>query len=649
MEQEAQIDNPLDDFPFPPFISHDKNGVIAHLAKLQLTSEFELFVSRVFSSGLIFHGLEYPVFQRLLYDEDWVNSLRGAGGEVRFASEIQLFPNQRKPLYHSVKLVEGGKSAEYMFEPVGIEVSYQEPVYGEPDEFGIVPIVEYRMKTRIQPARLDMDEFVADMWLKEIRFGIDTETVHSCIQSGVSQRVKIARQLEPTAGRDAEIKEASTHLHRDDAPKILPNGKADLRVFKNRFPQMAKGERMIQKIPRALGKFGRKINGEAIEPSLPKDIDISQLAAMGTRVDVGADGEYLVAAVDGFLHIDNHTNQISVTEKIENKGGVSVRTTGDLDLSVDEFIEHGEVQEGRLVEGKQMTFLSDVFGKILSHEGNIHIKSCLAGGKAEALSGNIEIKGNISRADVRARHGEVVGEIAESSILLGRVVRIKYAVNCDIVADELYADQLEGCSVAAKKLVIASAGERRGRDTAVTVLLPDFSTFDQYIEKLQKRRAEVHSKITVLTNKMSHIKAEPEFAKFLNLEAGIRKGEIKLNESQAFSWRKIVEKHSAASKLLIRLKSEIDALAHSEKDIEVEREFTKNEKAALADGISCEISQIKSHTLGQSMRSANGVDFFAELSASDIRALLQKTGGEKSRIFASDSGSVAWQFALPQH
>ena len=74
-----------------------------------------------------------------------------------------------------------------------------------------------------------------------------------------------------------------------------------------------------------------------------------------------------------------------MTEKLENKAGISVKTTGDLVLSVDEFIEHGEVQEGREVRGRNMVFRSDVFGRVISEGGNIELKKNLSGGIAETV------------------------------------------------------------------------------------------------------------------------------------------------------------------------------------------------------------------------------------------------------------------------
>lgn len=632
----------LEQLMIPGFVARRAEGVFILLPRLASSGDFKLFADRLFGGGMRFSGLDYAAFLKLLYDADWLAEKKEA--EIRIASEIVPFPAQRRPLYRAVKVLEGGARAEYVFEPVSIEVSYEEPVYGEPDADGVAQIIRYVSKTRQQPARLDFDEFVADMWLKGLRFGIDAQAVRQAIADGKPARMTVARQLEPTEGSDAEILEVSPDLHRDNSPKVMASGKADLRIFKNRFPQMAKGTRLLKKIPRVLGKQGRKVTGDAIEPKIPKDLDLSALASLGTRVEQGADGEYIVATLDGFLTLDTKSNKVSVTEKIENKAGISVKTTGDLALSVDEFIEHGEVQEGRAVEGKHMTFLSDVFGKVISHGGNIRIDGNLSGGQAETLAGNIALNGRVSRAVVRARDGEVTARFCESSTITGGSIRIEHAVNCEIVADEVHAGTVEGCMIAAKNIHIVSADERRGRETLVTVLIPDFSASDHFIAKLKKDIAEARQGLEEKMQQIEQLKSEPEFAKYLALAERIKSGAIKLTQEQAGNWRKLVEKHARAVSEVAKLEAEINALDQSLKESGEELSYTERDRAEMGMGIACVIDKVIGQTSGQTMRSSNGAEELGNMPGNDIRNVLQKADSSKSRIFSGDDGSIDWKF-----
>ena len=629
----------------PGFISIRPEGVIIDLRALTLaTGGFELFVDRLFTGGMRFSGMDYAAFLKLLYDADWLASMQGKCAEAKIAMKIARFAPQRQPLYRALKLLDGGKRAEYVFEPVSIEETYKEPVYGKPGEDGVPEVTGHVSKTRLVPTKLDFDEFVADLWLKGVKFGIDEDAVRQAIASGASGRMTIAWHREPTAGRDAGIQEVFAGLHRDNSPKISRDGRADLGVFKNRFPQVAKGKRLLKKIPRVLAKPGYKVTGEIIEPKIPADVDLYALAAAGTSVEQADDGEYVVSIQDGFIMRDEQSDIISVTEKIETKGGVSAKTTGNLELGVDEFIEHGEVQEGRTVKGKHMTFLSDVFGNVISQSGNIRIEGNLASGRAESQGGNVTLCKRASRAVVRARDGEVTIHYCEHTTITGRSVRIEHAVNCEIIADEVFADVVEGCMIAAKKIKIASAGESRGKETLVTVLIPELSGFGQRIAAAEKKIAEAQEGSKAKVAEIEALKAEPEFAKYLVLHEKIKSGAIKLTAEQAGNWRKLAGKHAGAANQLAKLNAEISALDASIKESEEELAAATSERDAIGGDISCVIDKITGHTIGQTMKVANGADVFNGRCGAEIRGDLQTMDSHKARIFLEDSGSVGWKF-----
>src|SRR5690606_23674360 len=97
---------------------------------------------------------------------------------------------------------------------------------------------------------LDADEFVADMWVKGIRFGAEVDAIRRHIEAGAAGRYVVARRMEPRNGDDARVEEITSDLHRSDAPRELANGKLDLMSFQNRFPQVAAGTRLLRKVPR---------------------------------------------------------------------------------------------------------------------------------------------------------------------------------------------------------------------------------------------------------------------------------------------------------------------------------------------------------------------------------------------------------------
>ena len=631
----------------PVFVYNRADGVFVDLPRLSVAEGgLERFVDRLFESGARFTGLDYDMFLKLLYDEEWLAETKAKTANLKVAESIVRFLPERQALYRKVKLLPKDMRAEYMFEPVSIEESYKEPLYGEP-EGGVAPIVGYETKTRDVATKLDFDELVTDMWLKGVKYGLREEAIRKTIASGDTVRLPIALHIDPEPSRDAEIIEVCADLHRDNSPRILANGKADLSVYKNRFPYVKKGTRLLKKVPRKLGKPGRKVTGEAIEPDIPLDLDLSKLSSLGTAIEQGTDGEYLVASMDGYVGIDAKSNSISITEKIETKEGISAKTTGDLALAAEEFVEHGEVQEGRTVKGKHMTFLSDVFGNVISDDGNIVISGNLSGGRAEAKSGNVTLNKRATRAVVLAREGELRATQCESCTLIGKVVHVEHAVNCEIIADELYADVVEGCIIAGKKIKLRSAGERRGTETLVTMVVPDSSIISKGIADIKKALVEAQ---TVIAGKMAEVeklKSEPEFAKFLGLRDRIESGAIKLTAEQSGNWLKMVEKNSRLIQQLTALQREADGLAASGTDLEETLASMEQEQREMGQDISCSIEKVTGHTVGQIMHTVNGLDSLCVMPGSAIRNTLQTMDGRKERVFYGDDGAIEWTFEKP--
>lgn len=627
----------------PSYVSNRPDGVFVNLQDLYSVGGFDVFIDRMFSGGACFQGMDYALFLKLLYDNDWLAAMRGSQKKFKVAAAIIRFPQERQELYRPVKLLENNTRADYIFEKIYITVAYEEPVYGKMDQNGTPQITGYKPKTKQQLAKLDFDEFVAAMWLKGVKFGIEEEAVRKAIAKAEAGRITIARHLEPTEGSDAAILEVCPNLHRDLTPKILLSGQADLRAFKNRFPQVANGERLLKKIPKRLGKLGYKVTGVAIEPKIPKDLDLYALSALGTKVIKESDAEYIVAAMNGFLTLDTQTNKVSVTEKIETKSGISSKTTGDLDLSVSEFIEHGEVQEGRVVEGKNMTFTSNVYGNLISKGGNIRIDGNLSAGTAQSTGGNISLSRSLGSV-VRATSGEVTAKYCESSTIIGKIVRIQQAVNCEIIADEVYSDAVMGCLVAAKIIKLRSSNERKDRESLITVFIPDFSESDKCIADLQKKIYDDQARITAIMREIELLTADKEFARYIALDKQIKSGSVKLTDDQEYNWQKLATKNAKAYSQLMKLNDQINAFELSLKESGEELAKSTLARDKTGEGISCVIDRVEGQTIVQTMRANNAVEDFSKMSGADITGKLQMTGKDKNRIFAKTSGSINWKY-----
>lgn len=551
MTQQSNVAAPAKEaaIPLPDCLVRQADGIFVDLSLFPAAGGFDRDIDSLFSSGARFRGLDYRLLTGLLYDFDSIMDIHGIAVRVKLSEDVVPFRPERRALYKGVKVDGARQFAEYFFEPVAIEVVIEEPVYGESGADGVAPVIGSTRKKELQPTRLDLDEFIADMWGKGVRFGIDVEAVADVIARGATTRMDVAVQRNATEGSDAELEEACNVLHQDNAPKLLVNGKADLRKFQNRFPQITSGARLLKKIARVLGKPGIRVNGERIKPLLPEDnIDLFVMSGPGTHVETQEGEEYILASQDGFLSLDTESNIVSVTEMIENKGGISLKTTGDLSLSGNDFIEHGEVQEGRIVEGKNMTFRSDVYGDVVSQGGFILLEGNLSGGSAKSDGGDITSNGRVFNSVIEACTGQVTLNYAESCLILASSVVIDRAVNCDIVAENVQIARAEGCSIAGKNIQVNSSGACRSKETLISMIVPDLSASDAQMKQLSCAIDDCNTIIQAKELEVAQLKADPEFAKYLALAKQIRQGTIQLNAAQQDSWKKMTEKFAGFMK-----------------------------------------------------------------------------------------------------
>ncbi len=570
-----------------------------------------------------FSGLDYPVLIKALFGHG-PELPRNARGEavVRLADDILPFDPVRRSLYRAVKIADG--QAEYYFEPLFL-----------PDAEGVE-----------QPVRLDVDEFIADVWMKGIRFGVDVAAVRDAIGTGAAGRIVVARRLAPQPGQDARVVEVSNELHRSDAPRQLANGKLDLMSFQNRFPQVQRGIRLLQKLPRVQGEPGFDLSGIALAPEMPSDLELGEWSGPGTSVDRIAEGEFVVALQDGFLNVEG--NRLSVGDKIVSHDGVSARTTGNLQLEGD-YEEFGEVQENRVVEGESITVHADVFGNVVSRGGTVCLNRNLIGGSARNADGPIHVLGVASGATIQSANGEVRLQRAENCTVSGSKVTIEAAVNCEIVADEVLIGQAEGCAIAAKRIAIECAAPRGHSEMRVFVLRPDCARIDAAIGMIRERIKQFGQLAAQRRSAMGAVAAQPEVASYVKLAGRVRKGELVLTPEQQPAFKKLAAGVAPALKQMATLSQEI-------KDIEAEQQSgtalltrLETQRAQHSGAVSVAIGQVSGDVSVRALKvepdtaeAEPGSHF--RLSPREIKARLRDASGAEL-LFAGGSGSFDWSTA----
>ncbi|MBI1890768.1 MAG: DUF342 domain-containing protein [Burkholderiales bacterium] len=619
----------------PRFMMRLNDGLYVALSLFESRTAFHDFVDGVFTSNHYFSDLDYGCLQKLLYDCEpaeivhITENLQQAGKRTmwRLAKEILPFPSERQQWYRNAKVKDGGQVAEYLFEPIFFE-----------------KISEQSGKTVSVRADPNVDEFIAAMWNRYVRFGIDSAAVKKALAAGKPDAVIVARMRAATAGRDAHVQELVNSLHRDNTPKLLADGRVDLRQFQNRFPQVEKNSRLIKKIPREPGKSGWEISGNEIIPESPRDIDMALLAGAGIKVDRAADGEFLIATLSGFLQIDKATNTMSITEKIINREGVSLHTTGNLTLAGEEYEEHGEVEEHTQVEGKHMTFMANVFGNIISHGGNVVFKQNLSVGSAKSPGGTIAVEGSASQVTIEAIGGEITMHHAEGCLIMGKKVVITEAIHCDIVAEELIIELAKGCALAGQRVQVGSSMAWHDDETTISMLIPDLSAFDKELEQLKKKQAECEELAKCRSEKAEEVANQQEVKNFTLISTKLRAKEIVMTPEQEMNWAKMQARILPSLRQLKELGAEIRSIRGEAEQAEKKMQEIAHSCQQLSANIECKVDAIAGDTVVRTLKVRPDAPGLHTLPHRDLRARLRGSGVNTANLFAGGEGEFAWQF-----
>ncbi|WP_371875597.1 flagellar assembly protein A [Duganella aceris] len=575
-------------------------------------------VSQIFLSSAYFAGLDYAVFTKMLYNcgPDLPESLRGKP-LLRFADSIEPFHAPRRGLYKTFKVING--EAEYYFEPVFFEVPDMPP----------------------QPARLNFDEFVSDMWVKGIRFGIDAPAVRDVIATGRLARIIVARRLNAMPGRDAAIVEVSQDIHRSNAPREMSDGRLDLQAFQNRFPQVKPHVKLLRKVPRAPGVRGFELSGLVLEPPVPKDIELTSVAGEGTVIESLRDGEFLLSAVEGFLSVDPGSKRISIGPKIISREGVSARTTGNLQLT-GEYEEFGDVQEQRSVEGGNITIHGNVFGNINSRGGDIVLSRNLMGGSAVNVDGGIRVQGVASGAVLQTKKGEVALARAESCIISGTRVVIGEASNCEIMAEEVVIKVAEGCAIAARRIEIVHAGPRKNSEMLLYTLVPDTSKFDKKIAELQPKVAQALREAKSRKEEMDEITGQTEVRNYLTLATRVRKREVTLTPEQEPLFHKMAEAVGPSLRAVAKISLAMKAAQVQQEQAEEEVTKVQRQKTAVMRGSRCSVQLLTGDVLLRTMSFVPDGPAAHDRPAKEVKAKVRTAVPGMEKLFSGHVGPIDW-------
>ena len=642
------VAQPQEYVALPIFILRQRDGIHVALPALDSTAHFVKFVDEVFSSDYYFADLDYACLEKMLYEsgvEERVKlmlDLERVGREptLRLAGAILPFPRERRLYYGAPFLNDERDAAFYQFKAI-------------PGTHEIEDTILDDTKSRIEnawkmpaPAQLSIDEFIAAMWRHNLRYGIDVMRVKKMLRSSSEEPVEIAQQLPPVPGRDARTVELIDSLHRSNAPKILADGRVDLLQFQNRFPHVDKGTRLIKKIPRTVGKLGRDLTGQELVPEPPRDLDLHAMAGLGTRIEHTPEGEVLLADIGGFLQIDSRTRIFTISEKIINHEGVSLRTTGNLVLPGDHYEEHGVVQERAQIEGKHMTYMADVFGDLVSRGGTVLLKRNLVGGSVRDPGGLIMVEGKASRATLEAPDGEIRLHYAENCRVVAARVHITQAVHCDILARDIRIESAEGCAMAGQTVQLVHATTRHDIETTISILIPDLSALNKQLETVRSQQLACEDIIRRKRIDAEKISELPEIKSYMVLSSKVRAKAVNMTTEQSINWDRLQDRVAPQLRRLKALNEDLQATssAHAEFSRQVEAAEQMLEQAS--GDVSCEIAEISGETMIRGMSTRPDQGNLESLGTRDLRARLRGAGSDSKVLFHGEEGEFFW--SLPR-
>lgn len=555
-----------------PYLFMDSKGLLVLLEKMAEVKPFRDFVNHVFQMGHYFRGISYKNLMAVYYR---FGSARAQFPRLRLADGIAPLPQRREMLYQG-ELLLSPEQAEYDFTmQTDTRATFAQ---------GVKPAAV------ADEAPRTLDEFVAVLWKKGLRFGLDLEAVKQGLATPKNQFLKlvIARAQMPAPGVDARM-EPMMALEKDLRPLETPEGDVDLRRYSCVFPQAKMNQAILRKIPATPGVNGRTVLGEPI-PNVVEGQDLSLDDLIGSGVAVIFTGKFptLMATRNGFVSVDPKTGAVSITDEVINHTPVGIQT-GSLSIEGDLCVQFGGVGHGYTLEGRNLEIKTGrVEGSVLSNRGNIKIVEGVAGGQVVALAGNITVDGRVmAGSHLEAYDGTVTIKYAENSVIVGRVVVVDKAVNSSIIAEQAVVKESVASGIIAFSAKIGLLGVRSrqagegGMETAGTTLVVPI------IEPPMRPAIIIRRTIEALMQPMPELEARIE-------EIGINPDVITyLRALTTYQTAKDEEQARQAQAIFRPLEDRIRPLVDSWRSMKADRQRLLDEQAGLQTELEVWLAKIR--------------------------------------------------------
>ncbi len=496
------------------FLHQESQGIFILPGKVTESSDFYKFIEAVFQRGYCLQGLNYKNFMALLSD---LPAAKANYARLILATALVPLSPSRELLYQGE-----------------LTITRQEAMYDftlQADSRGV--FAKGIKPPSAKDSTRNLDEFVAVLWKRGLRFGLDLEAVNLGLAVPKNQylRLTIARNQPPIPGADAKV-EAVMSLEKDLRPLESPEGEVDLRRYQCVFPQARLGQVILRKIPATPGREGRTMAGGPIPTKAGKDLDLKKLAGSGTEIKVMSSIECLVAAQPGFVSRHPGSGAVSVTDEVINHTPVGIKT-GSLTIEAERCLQFGGVQPGYQLEGNNLTLKSGaVEGEVISRRGLVNVEDSVAGGRVTALGGDIAVRGRVlAGSSLEAYRGRITADYVERCTIIAREVEVRRAVNSVIIAEQATVAECMGSGIFAFGLKVGrTLASPRSSETGTSLVVPIIEPPRRPVTIIKRTIRALVQPLPEMEAAIEKIGADPHVQRYLHALAAYQQAK---SEAQA--------------------------------------------------------------------------------------------------------------------
>lgn len=287
---------------------------------------------------------------------------------VREEDEIRIEPEVREEPGRIAVLVAPNKFKAYLDVRLTARTSYR-LLDSEPQEtltLDAIPKTEQVMPLDIEAVRRLLAE-------NGVTYGIKEDALAAIYQNPSNGRHLVAEGQSPEPATDERVG-VVCDMTEEAKPLVHENGTVDYRDL-GRFQSVEPGTVLAVKHPGIPGKPGFRVNGEQVEPSPPKVVELEA----GHGAAVSPDGMSVTATVSGRPVFRQTGNRyiVSVDPQLVIKGDVNLET-GNVDFRGSVQITGNVIEAMKVKAAGNVTVGGEVAEAVIEAQGNVSARSIIS-------------------------------------------------------------------------------------------------------------------------------------------------------------------------------------------------------------------------------------------------------------------------------